>query len=160
MDWAVRSCRRRGQRGRRASVQRQWERGGTGQPTRTQPEGWGWRLRGVDLSGGVGGPGAGSSLEGVARAERVQGRGRLPTSGRGRLFGVSRPGPQALGPLSDPPSNLPPAAALHPPTPHPSDSIFLSRSRSAGPGASALWLRNSFSSLGGPLVLMRGLGGT
>lgn len=43
--------------------------------------------------------------------------------------------------------------------PHPSDSIFLSRSRSVGPGASALWLRNSFSSPG-PLALTSGLGGT
>lgn len=44
-------------------------------------------------------------------------------------------------------------------TPHPSDSIFFNRSRSVGPGASALWLRNSFSSPG-PLVLTKGLGGT
>lgn len=45
------------------------------------------------------------------------------------------------------------------PTPHPSDSIFFKRSRSVGPGASALWLRNNFSSPG-PLVLTKGLGGT
>lgn len=35
----------------------------------------------------------------------------------------------------------------------------MSRSRSAGPGTSALWLRNSFSSPG-PLALTWGLGGT
>lgn len=81
-------------------------------------------------------------------------------------------GSQALGPvksvacgapavsekLLSPPFLLP--GPCVPPYPaYPSDSIFLSRSRSAGPGASALWLRNNFSSPG-PLALTRGLGGT
>lgn len=131
--------------------------------------------RGRESAGtGVGGPGdAGCCRGGVPAGARSQLRVTIGKRGGAALGdvvshgvsllpfpGLGSPGRSAARATPAAPRSPSPALRPAPPyPPHPSDSIFLSRSRSAGPGTSALWLRNSFSSPG-PLALTRGLGGT
>lgn len=142
---------------------------------RTQPGGWGWEApwgRTIRRRRERGGAGSSLGRRGQSGA-RARARS-APELRKGQdCWGHPPPGPRlwVRGQIRRPSRwaasekrlaqpHLLPRPGTPPYPPHPSDSIFLSRSRSAGPGASALWLRNSFSSLGGPLVLMRGLGGT